>query len=134
MTKEEAISLLRRYRREETYAPSINLLGWKKVTYDFKRSVYERYLILELIRRIKESNCLPTVIVQSFYSFMDEMIGDSDHSRTWEFASYMEMCMKDILIYFQRDHMNKRRRMNHEQNRLAGSAGQRFENRQTEES
>lgn len=115
MTKEEAISLLRRYRREETYTPSRNLLGWK-MTHDFKRSVYERYLILELIRRIKESNCPPTVVIRSFYSFMDEMIGDSDHSRTWEFASYMEMCLRDILIYFQWDNINKRRRMNHEQN------------------
>jgi hypothetical protein len=109
MTREEAVSLLRRYRREETYIPSRKLFGWKR-TYDFDRAVYERMLILELIQRIKRTDDPPIKVVQQFWYEMDDMLCGSDSPKTWAFASIMENCATDILIYLRRELMRERRR------------------------
>ena len=109
MTKDKAVSLLRRYRREETYVPSIKLLGWKKRTYEFNRAVYERFLILELIRQIKESDLGPMTVVRNFYYKMDDVMCESENHKTWEFTSIMENCAHDIVVYLEREHIRERR-------------------------
>ena len=110
MTKEEAVSALRRYRREEVYTPSRKLLGWKTSTYEFNRAVYERFLVLELIREIKESNRnSPIDVVRDFYYKMDDILCESEQRRTWSFTSTMENCAHDMLIYLEREHLRLRR-------------------------
>lgn len=98
MTREEAISWLRRYRRDETYKPSKRLFGWR-INYDFMRASYERYLVLELIRRINDSLKGPMDVVKEFYYWMDDLVCESEQRKTWEFASIMENCCADILRY-----------------------------------
>lgn len=121
MTKEEAISALRRYRREETFPPSRRMLGGGKRCYEFNRAVYERYLVLELIHRIMDSPLPPIEVVRRFYWAMDDIICESERRRTWAFVSIMENCAHDIVIYLQRENFRRRRERN-EQNRLARSA------------
>lgn len=101
MTQEEAVSWLRQYRRNDTYKPSRQLFGWRS-NYDFNRAVYERYLILELIDRIKQSSIPPIEVVRRFYYDMDDILCESENSITWTFASYMENSTRDILNYLRR--------------------------------
>lgn len=98
MTREKAVLLLRRYRRDEVYKPSKKLLGWR-MNYQFMRASYERFLVLELIRRINTSTKDPIKIVQDLYYEMDDIVCESDRSKTWAFASTMENCCADILRY-----------------------------------
>lgn len=100
MTKDEAIAWLRRYRKEETYIPSRRLYGWRK-NYEFNHAVYERYLVLELIRRIRASAMPPLEVVRRFYYAMDDVLCESEdgHAITHTFASMMENCASDILHY-----------------------------------
>ena len=106
MTREEAVSWLRRYRRDETYKPCKTLFGWK-LNYDFMRASYERYLILELIRRIDDSLKDPIDVVADFYYWMDDMVCNSEEKRTWAFASTMENCCVDILRYLREKERNE---------------------------
>lgn len=98
MTREEAVSWLRQYRKNDTYKPSRHLFGWKG-SYDFNRAVYERYLILELIDRIKKSSIPPMEVVRRFYYEMDDILCNSECAATWAFASTMENSAGDILRY-----------------------------------
>lgn len=98
MTREEAVSWLRQYRKNNTYKPSKQLFGWRG-TYEFNRSVYERYLVLHLIERIKHSSMSPIEVIRGFYYEMDDLVCESENSKTWAFASTMESCAGDILVY-----------------------------------
>ena len=113
MTKDEAIACLRRYRRNQTDTPSTLLFGWR-MNYDFKRAVYERYLILELIKWIKSSECPPLLVAQKFYETMDDMLCNSESALTWSFASIMENCASDILVYLRAEQLKEKRRKDHE--------------------
>lgn len=113
MTKDETIACLRRYRRNQTDTPSTRLFGWK-MSYDFERAVYERYLILELIEWIKSSECPPLLVAQKFYEAMDDMLCNSESSLTWGFASIMEACASDILRYLRAEQLKEKRRKDHE--------------------
>ena len=84
------------------------------MSYDFERSVYERYLILELIEWIKSSECPPLLVVQKFYDAMDDMLCNSESALTWSFTSIMENCASDILRYLRAEHLREKRRKNHE--------------------
>jgi len=106
MTREEVISWLRRYRRDETYKPSKRLFGWK-LNYDFMRASYERFLVLELIRRINDSLKEPMDVIIDFYYRMDDIVCESEQSRTWTFASTMENCCADILRYLREKEKNE---------------------------
>lgn len=108
MTREEAVSWLRQYRRNDTYKPSRQLFGWRS-NYDFNRAVYERYLILELIDRIKQSSIPPIEVVRRFYYDMDDILCESENSRTWAFASTMENCAGDILRYLRGKEAERRK-------------------------
>lgn len=109
MTREEAVSLLRRYRRNETYTPSKRLFGWK-LNYEFMRTVYERMLILELIRRIKTTDQNPLNVVRDFYYKMDDILCESENPKTWAFASTMENCAADIARYLEGEYIREKRR------------------------
>ncbi len=109
MTREEAVSLLRRYRRDETYVPSKQLFGWQR-NHEFDRAVYERMLVLELIRNIKSTDQEPISIVQDFYYKMDDILCESDCAKTWAFASTMENCAADILRYLREGSTQEKRR------------------------
>lgn len=117
MTREEAISLLRRYRRDETYVPSKKLFGWQR-NYEFDRAVYERMLVLELIRKIKTTDKSPISVVRNFYYKMDDMVCESDSAKTWAFASTMENCAGDILRYLQEGTSKEKRRKEDAKNKL----------------
>lgn len=106
MTREEAISYLRRYRRTDTYKPSKALFGWRN-NYQFEEAVYARYLVLELIERISHSSEDPIEVVRSFYYWMDDMLCTSENGRTWAFSSLMENCCSDILRYLRRKEKNE---------------------------
>lgn len=106
MTREVAVSWLRRYRRNEVYKPSKKLFGWK-MNYEFMRASYERFLVLELIRKIDESNRDPILIVQDLYYKLDDMVCESERSKTWAFASTMENCCADILRYLREKEKNE---------------------------
>lgn len=98
MTREEAVSCLREYRRKSMCRSSKQLFGWRP-NYDFNKTVYERYLILELIKRINQSSMPPVEVIRQFYYEMDDMLCESECSKTWAFASTMENCAGDILRY-----------------------------------
>lgn len=100
MTREEAISLLRRYRRE---VPRYNLQFWSgfgtRFNYHANKSVYERFLVMELIRRINESDQDPIEVVRDFYYFMDDILCESEDLKpvAHYFESLMENMTGDIL-------------------------------------
>ncbi len=111
MTRGEAVSLLRRYRRDETYVPSKRLFGWRR-NYEFDRAVYERRLVLELIRKIQSSDREPISVVRDFYYKMDDLLCESDNAKTWAFVSTMENCAADILRYLRGERIRENRRKN----------------------
>ena len=106
MTREEAISYLRRYRRNEVYKPSKNLFGWRR-NYYFDEAVYTRFLILELIDRINSSTKDPIETIRDFYYWMDDMMCGSEQNRTWAFSSCMENASRDIIRYLRAKEKNE---------------------------
>lgn len=103
MTRDEAVSILRRYRRsafrfQEKYVifPKRNAL--------FRECVYGKILVDEIIRQIRESDDDPIRIVSRLYSKLDFILGDSDddHFETHAFAALMEYLTGDILRYLQK--------------------------------
>lgn len=95
MTRERAIWLLRRYRREiklsPLYIPSF------KGDYRFERYVYDRYLAEGLIREIRMSEDDPIRIVHEAYCDVDALILKSDNPRTHRFARMIQRGLGDIL-------------------------------------
>lgn len=100
MTREEAVSLLRRYRRD-VYRYNERFLIFAKRNATFQICVYGRFLIDEMIRKIKDSSEDPIRIVGRFYSKLDEVLGDSDddHFQTHRFAAMVELEAGNILRY-----------------------------------
>lgn len=97
MTKEEAVSWLRRYRRDVKLNPFTIRTPWYKKDYIRERYVYERMLILELIERIKKSDKRPEEVIHGLYWDVDMFMLDSDNPRTHKFLRIIERCLGDIL-------------------------------------
>ena len=100
MTREQAISLLRRYRRD-VYRYNSNYVLFAKRNTFFQTCVYGRFLIDELIRKIRHSAKDPISVVSGIYSDLDEVLGDSDddHFQTHRFAAMVEYEAGNILRY-----------------------------------
>lgn len=100
MTREEAVSLLRRYRRD-VYRYNPKFIFFAKQNSLFKTCVYGRFLIDEMIRRIRHSDEDPIETVYDIYSDLDWILGESDddHFETHKFAAVMEYEAGNILRY-----------------------------------
>lgn len=100
MTREEAISLLRRYRRT-VYRYNSKLVVFPKRDTLFQTCVYGRFLIDEIIRKIRYSKDGPIETVYDIYSDLDLVLGESDddHFETHKFAALMEHEAGNILRY-----------------------------------
>lgn len=100
MTREEAISLLRRYRRAVyRYNPKFILFAKRDAL--FHQCVYGKFLIEEMIREIRYSDEDPIEVVCGIYSYLDWILGESDddHFETHRFAALMEHEAGNILRY-----------------------------------
>lgn len=100
MTREEAISLLRRYRRT-AYRYNSRFIVFAKRNVLFQTCVYGRCLVDEMIREIRYSEEEPIKIVYDIYSDFDRVLGESDddHFETHRFAALMEHEAGNILRY-----------------------------------
>ena len=100
MTQEEAISLLRRYRRN-VYRCNSSSVIFPKRNACFQTCIYGRYLLSELIRRILESEDDPIQVVSQAYAELDYILRDSDddHFETHRFAAKMEYECGEVLRY-----------------------------------
>lgn len=91
VTKEEAVSFLRRYR--QSLCVHRRCLSCSKN--HFQICVYRDFLVSELIRRIRadESVIDPVKIVDWYYSWFDYILGESDddHFVTHDFAARMAL-------------------------------------------
>ena len=94
MTKQEAIEGLRMYERMCCFDPKP---GWSK--YDFRYKSYSKSIIPFLIDIVEKSKYDPLMEIRFFKMNLDEMIGDSDNKRTWEFCSIMCKILDDIIIW-----------------------------------
>lgn len=103
MTKEKAITLLRRYRRSE-YLDRFNLSIFLERDPEFLRCIYGRHLIDELIRMIRESSYDPIDVVWQLYSDLDTVLAESDddHFITHNYAARMEHECGMIMRYLKR--------------------------------
>ena len=100
MTREETISLLRRYRRDVyAYSPKRVILPGQNAW--FHICVYGKVLVNELIQRIRASQDDPIQMIERFYSDMDFILGESDddHFVTHRFAAIAEAECGNILRY-----------------------------------
>lgn len=100
MMREEAISLLRRYRRT-AYRYNSRFIVFAKQNTVFQTCVYGRFLIDEMIRKIQYSKEDPIEIAYGIYSGLDWVLGESDddHFETHRFAAMMEHEAGNILRY-----------------------------------
>lgn len=100
MTQEEAISLLRRYRRD-VYRYKPQYIRFTKRDNLLMTCVYGRTLVDEIIRRIQHSTRNPIDIVYDIYSEFDSVLGESDddHFETHRFASLVGHEAGNILRY-----------------------------------
>lgn len=100
MTREEAISLLRRYRRA-VYRYNPRFIHFAKQDVLFHKCIYGKFLIEEMIREIRYSDKDPIEVVRRIYSNLDWILGESDddHFETHRFAALMEYEAGDILRY-----------------------------------
>ena len=99
MTREEAISLLRRYRRTVRINPLY--VSWGKSDYITQRYVYERYLILRLIERIANSSEPPLRLIHNAYWAVDMFMLESESRYTQRFLRIVERCIGDIMEYLE---------------------------------
>lgn len=100
MTREEAVSLLRRYRRDVCrFNPRFFTMPQRNVL--FRNCVYEKFLLDELIRRIRHSTEPPIDVVYDVYSMLDDILSESDddHFETHRFAAELEREAGQILRY-----------------------------------
>ena len=102
MTKDEAVTCLRRYGRSRM---GWNLTPWsprwKMKNYAFEKNVYEQVLIKEMIRKIRDSDLSPVETVRKFYYFLDDILCESEDGQfiTHYFAAVMENCAGELLRY-----------------------------------
>ena len=89
MTKQEAIEGLEMYYRMCCFEPKY---GWSK--YEFRLKSYTRTLVPIVIDMIEKSPMSdPIAIIRTFKMQLDDLICESDHSKTWDFCSYaMKIC------------------------------------------
>ena len=112
MTRDEAISLIRRYKRDTFFM--CNVGRWPRflkrknsrvaiqiADIRWKISVYGQFLCNYLIDKIEHSNSDPIEEVYKLYSLLDDVLGDSadDHFVTHKFAAIMENQTGHILRY-----------------------------------
>ena len=111
MTREEAISLLRRYRRDVYRYNEKTVIFPKRNAY-FKICVYGRFLVDDLIRKIMHSYDDPIRVVSRRYSELDEILGDSDddHFETHAFAALMEYECGNVLRYLTTGERKKKKK------------------------
>lgn len=106
MTKQEAISLLRRYRRNQLFKPSPRLarLFRSYRENEYISEIWARFLVRTLIQRIQQASngTNPIEVVRDFYYQMDDVLCESENPRIWAFASTMENEAGDILRYLRR--------------------------------
>lgn len=100
MTREEAISLLRRYRKA-VYRYNPKFIIFTKQNAMFRTCVYGKFLVDEMIRKIRYSDKDPIKVVYGIYSNLDWILGESDddHFETHRFAALMEHEAGNILRY-----------------------------------
>ena len=100
MTLEEAISLLRRYRRV-AYRYNAKFIIFPKRNTLFQTCIYGSFLIDEMIRKIRCATDDPIEVVYKIYSDLDWVLGESDddHFETHRFAALMEHEAGNILRY-----------------------------------
>lgn len=100
MTREEAVSLLRRYRRD-AYSYNPKCFARPKGDVEFRNYVYGRYLCDELIDAIRHSKEPPIDVVYDSYAMFDTILSESedDHFETHSFAAVMEHEAGRILRY-----------------------------------
>lgn len=95
MTKQEAIEGLEMYERMCCFEPKAY---WSK--YDFAYKCYAKSIVPFVIDRIQKSHYDdPIMIIRHMKTDFDEMIGDSDNKRTWEFCSIMCKILDDIIYW-----------------------------------
>lgn len=89
MMREEAVSLLRRYKRDLRSRYKARFVHFYTQDVMFKRSVMGSFLCDTLISRIRHSPEPPIDVVYDFYSMLDDVLSESedDHFETHQFAS-----------------------------------------------
>ena len=95
MTKQEAIEGLEMYEQMCCFEPKSY---WSK--YDFTYKSYSKSIIPFIIKRILDSeNHDPLVIIRLMKMDLDDLIGESENSRTWAFCSIMCKILDDIILW-----------------------------------
>lgn len=99
MTREEAVSILRRLKRD--YREKKSYIWCPKQNVEFQKTIYIKCLIDEMIKQIRCSHTDPITTVRGFQSFFSDILGDSDddHFETHRFAGIMEYESGNILRY-----------------------------------
>ena len=100
MTKERAISLLRRYRGGVLSPPQHYCLAtW--TMYEFGERVYMQYIVGELINRIRDAppSVHPLDVVQKFYYWIDDIMLDSKNPITQRFTKTVYRIATDLSEY-----------------------------------
>lgn len=100
MTNEEAISLLRRYKRD-VYRYNPKYILYAKQNSYFQKCVYGRFLIDQVIEKLQHTEKSVIYVVNRIYSQLDEVLGDSDDDRfiTHRFAAVVEYEAGNLLRY-----------------------------------
>ena len=97
MTREEAVTLLRKYRRETRISPLY--VPFFRNDYRMERYVLDRYLTKGLIREIGNSDSNPISIIQEAYWNVDDLILESSNPYTNHFARMVQCSLGDILEF-----------------------------------
>lgn len=100
MTKERAISLLIRYRGEAPSPPKHYCFA-KWTMYEFGERVYTRYIVGELIKRIRDApeSVHPLHVVQTFYWWVEDTMIDSQNPITNQFTKIVYRIAADLSEY-----------------------------------
>lgn len=92
---EEVIRQIRLYRRD-CLIPGRR--WWSK--FEIKKRSLERFAMTEAIRRIaNHKNEDPIRVLYAFKSEVDDMLAESEHSRTWAFCGQMWDAIGGLLEY-----------------------------------
>ncbi len=98
MTKERAISLLRRYRHAELAEPKhYSFAAW--TMHEFGEKSYTRSIVTELIRRIKRSSKSPLTVVHDFHWEIDGLVLFSKNPMTVDFTKTVRRITEDLMEY-----------------------------------
>lgn len=98
MTKERAISLLRRYRQAELVEPKhYSFATW--TMYEFGERSYTRSIIKELIKRIRNSSKSPLTVIHDFVWEVDGFVLFSKNPMTVKFMKTVRRISEDLMEY-----------------------------------